>query len=174
MRLKPFLVLNLALSVSALSFLIWIIYGRDHHAETSGQYAILPALNACLNGTSAVLLSLALWAVKTKRIALHRGLMSSAFIVSTLFLACYILYHTLHGDSKFLGQGWVRPIYFFILISHILLSAFALPLVLLTFFLSLTGRIPWHKKVAPYTWAIWMYVSVTGVAVYLFLRAYRP
>jgi putative membrane protein len=92
---------------------------------------------------------------------------------STLFLVSYIAYHSMHGDTKFAGQGLVRPLYFFILISHITLSAVILPLVFLSLFFSLSGRFTRHKAIARYTLPIWLYVSVTGVLVFVFLEIYN-
>ena len=95
-----------------------------------------------------------------------------ALLASALFLVSYITYHAVHGDTRFMGHGAVRPIYFFILVSHILLSGVALPLVFLSLFFSLSGRFPRHKKIARYTFPVWLYVSVTGVLVFSLLRAY--
>jgi putative membrane protein len=89
---------------------------------------------------------------------------------SALFLVSYIVYHSVHGDTHFGGQGLIRPVYFFILVSHIALSAVALPLVFLSLFFSLSGRFPRHKKIARYTFPVWLYVSVTGVLVFALLR----
>ena len=91
---------------------------------------------------------------------------------SAVFLVSYLVYHSVHGDTKFQGLGAVRPIYFFILISHIVLSAVVLPLIFSSFFFSLSGRFPQHKKIARYTFPLWLYVSATGVIVFLMLRAY--
>jgi len=96
-----------------------------------------------------------------------------AFIFSTLFLVTYITNHALHGDMHFQGQGIIRAVYFPLLISHIGLSVVALPMILITFFLSLTGRFPAHRRLARFTFPIWLYVSVTGVVVYMMLAAYR-
>ena len=98
--------------------------------------------------------------------------MATAFVFSTLFLFSYILHHALHGDTHFGGQGAVRGIYLALLASHVFLSLVALPMVLTTFFFSLSGRFAAHKRLARYTFPIWLYVSVTGVVVYLMLRAY--
>jgi len=98
--------------------------------------------------------------------------MLAALAASSLFLVSYIVYHSVHGDSKFGGHGAVRPVYFFVLISHVVLSAVVLPLIFSSFFFSLSGRLSSHKKVSRYTLSIWLYVSVTGVLVYALLRAY--
>ena len=162
-----------ALSAAASLFLCWLVF---YHAPTDvagTQLAFLPALNALLNGLSACSLVVGLFAIRTGRIARHRSAMFTAFVFSTLFLVTYIVNHALHGDIRFLGQGSIRPFYFALLISHIILSVLALPLVLMTFFLSLTGRFPAHRRLARYTFPLWLYVSVTGVVVYYQLASYR-
>jgi len=99
--------------------------------------------------------------------------MTTAFVFSTLFLVTYTVNHALHGDMRFHGQGAIRPVYFILLISHIALSMVALPMILITFFLSLSGRFPAHRRLARFTFPIWLYVSITGVIVYAMLAAYR-
>ena len=163
----------LAVSALASAGLVWLVYFHAP-ADVSGTHlAFLPALNALLNGSSAVALCVGFAFVRQQRIAAHRTAMFTAFVFSTLFLVSYITNHALHGDMRFHGEGDVRPFYFTLLISHIGLSMIALPLILVTFFLSLTGRFPIHKKVARWTFPIWLYVSVTGVVVYAMLAVYR-
>jgi putative membrane protein len=99
--------------------------------------------------------------------------MLRALLASAAFLVSYVLYHSVHGDSKFAGHGGVRPVYFFILITHVGLSAVALPLILSSFFLSLSGRYAAHKRLSRYTLPIWLYVSVTGVLVFVFLTSFQ-
>lgn len=169
---KGFLAFNLALCAAAFAFLFYLIYFQVPAAGAGEGLSFLPAVNASLNGLSALFLLLGFRAIRRGRIPLHRGLMVSAFITSSLFLACYILHHAVHGDSRFLGQGWIRPVYFFILISHILGSMLALPLVLTSFFLAFRKRFALHRRVSRFTFPLWLYVSVTGVLVFLFLRVY--
>ena len=107
--------------------------------------------------------------IRARRIQQHRAAMIAAFAFSTIFLVCYIGNYALHGESHYPGHSLARLIYLVILVSHILLSMVALPLVLVTFFFSLSGRIPMHRKVARFTFPIWLYVSVTGVIVYAML-----
>jgi len=121
----------------------------------AGVVGWLPALNALLNGTSAVFLVLALRAIKSRRIAEHARHMLGALGASAVFLVSYIVYHSVHGDTKFAGHGAVRPLYFFILISHIALSAVVLPLIFSSFFFSLSGRFPQHRKISRYTLPVW-------------------
>lgn len=159
-------------STLALALLFYLIYGREASGEFAGSVAFLPALNAACNATTSVLIVLGLRAIFAKKPDLHRRLMLSAFATSTLFLIGYIVYHSVHGDTKFPGQGLIRPVYFSILISHILLSAVALPMVLGTFWLALSGDLARHKKLARWTYPIWLYVSVTGVVIFVVLKAY--
>lgn len=133
----------------------------------------LPAINATLNATSAVLLICGYVAIRRKRIAVHRGFMLAALVTSTLFLTCYVIYHANTGSKSFTGQGWVRPVYFAMLISHIILAAALLPLVLVTVIRALRERFDAHRRLARWTWPIWMYVSVTGVLIYVALYGLR-
>ncbi len=162
----------LGVSLAALALLVVVIYGHGRAATVPAWVSWLPALNALLNGTSAVFLVLAYLALRRRAMAEHARNMLGALGASSIFLVSYIVYHSVHGDTKFAGQGAVRPIYFFILISHIALSAVVLPLIFSSFFFSLSARFPAHKKVSRYTLPIWLYVSVTGVLVFAMLRAY--
>lgn len=164
-------ILILIVSALALALLVTVIYGHGRASHVPAWVSYLPALNAVLNGTSAALL-LSAYRVRFTDSAAHGRRMLSALGSSSLFLVSYLVYHSLHADTLFTGQGVVRPIYFFILISHIVLSALVLPLIFSSFFFALSGRIPLHKKVSKVTFPIWLYVSVTGVLVFLFLRAY--
>jgi putative membrane protein len=159
----------LVISAAASAFLFWLIYVHPA-AATSTQYAFLPALNAVLNGLAATALLIGYTFIRGKRIAAHRAAMMTAFGFSTLFLVSYIAHHALHGDVRYpLGAAFRGP-YLALLASHILLAVVALPLVLVTFFFSLTGRIPQHRKIARWTFPIWLYVSVTGVITFVMLR----
>jgi putative membrane protein len=104
--------------------------------------------------------------------ATHMRFMLTATTFSGLFLVSYIVYHFFHGDTKFLGQGWIRPVYFFILISHIGLSMVALPLIMATLWWALRKQFRFHRRIARWTFPIWLYVSVTGVIVYFVLKSY--
>lgn len=130
-----------------------------------------PALNAVLNGTSGVLIGSGLYFIRRRQVEVHKRLMIAAFITSTLFLISYLYYHLVlrAGVTHFQGQGISRPIYFAILISHTFLAAVVVPFILVTLYRGLKGSFARHKAIAPYTWAIWMYVSVTGVVIYLML-----
>ncbi|HYX19523.1 MAG TPA: DUF420 domain-containing protein [Thermoanaerobaculia bacterium] len=129
----------------------------------------LPTVNATLNAASAVLLVLAYRAIRRREIERHRALMLSAAVVSLLFLVCYLTYHAQVGSVRFLGQGPARVVYFTILISHTILAAVIVPLVLRTLWLGLKRRDDRHRRIARWTLPIWLYVSVTGVVVYWML-----
>jgi putative membrane protein len=159
----------LVISAAATAFLFWLIYVHPA-AASSTQYAFLPALNATLNGLSATALLIGYTFIRARRIKAHRAAMITAFIFSTLFLVSYIAHHALHGDVFYPPHAPYRSVYIPLLISHILLAIVALPLVLVTFFFSLSGRIPQHRKVARWTFPLWLYVSVTGVITYVMLR----
>ena len=128
------------------------------------QYAFFPALNATLNGTSAVLLLTGRILIARGRIAAHRACMIAAVIASALFLGCYLFFHFEVGNILFLGQGWARPVYFAILISHVTLAIVIVPLAIITL----------NRAIARWTWPLWMYVSVTGVIVYFLLYRWFP
>jgi uncharacterized membrane protein YozB (DUF420 family) len=129
-----------------------------------------PTLDAVLNGSSAVLIGTGLYFIKRGRREAHKRAMLAAFATSTLFLICYLYYHlVLHGLTRFQGQGASRTFYFALLLSHTILAAVVVPFILITLARALKGRFAKHKAIAPYTFAIWMYVSVTGVIIYLML-----
>lgn len=131
--------------------------------------AELPFYNAILNSTTVVLLILGLTAILKGKKELHKKLMLSAFVTSTLFLIGYLIHKIFHGPTAFQGQGGIRWFYFTLLISHTLLAIVNLPIILRTFYLSLSGRLEEHKRWARWAFPIWMYVSITGVLVYLML-----
>lgn len=129
----------------------------------------LPTLNAILNFTAAVLLSFGWYFIRVRRTQAHKRCMIAALFVSAAFLTSYLIYHYNAGSVPFAGQGWLRPVYFFILITHIVLAIVILPMVLRTAYLGLSARYDKHVPLARWTLPLWMYVSVTGVIVYLML-----
>lgn len=133
---------------------------------------IFAHINAVINSIVSILLISGLVAIKSRRLELHKRIMMSAIIFSVLFLLSYICHHLLAGDTKFGGEGLVRPVYFFILITHIILAAVILPFILFTSYRALIAEWPAHRKLARITWPIWFYVSVTGVIVYLMISPY--
>jgi len=132
----------------------------------------LPAVNATLNGISGILLAIGYILIRARRIELHRKVMISAFITSSLFLVCYVVYHAQVGSVRFTRQGFVRPLYYTILITHVTLAVSVVPLAIITLTRGLKGRFVQHKRIARWTFPIWLYVSVTGVLVYVLL--YQP
>jgi len=132
----------------------------------------LPAVNATLNGISGVLLVIGYVLIRARKIELHRKFMIGAFAASSLFLVCYVVYHAQVGSVRFTRQGFVRPLYFTILITHVTLAAAVLPLAIVTLSRGLAARYQVHRRIARWTFPIWLYVSVTGVLVYVLL--YQP
>ena len=132
----------------------------------------LPAVNATLNGIAGVLLLIGFLLIRSRNIELHRRFMLAAFAASALFLVSYLVYHAQVGSVRFTRQGVVRPVYFTILITHVVLAAAVLPLAIVTLSRGLNGRFQGHRKIARWTLPIWLYVSVTGVLVYVLL--YQP
>ncbi len=132
----------------------------------------LPLVHAVLNGMTFIFLILAVFAIKSKKILIHRTFMLIALLLSSIFLISYIIYHTTHPSAKFLGEGLIRSVYFFILISHIILSIPVIPLALLSIYRGWTNNIEKHKKITKFSFPIWLYVSFTGVLVYLFMQPY--
>lgn len=136
--------------------------------------SILPTVDATLNTTSAVLLSLGYFFIRRKNIQAHKACMIGATATSTLFLACYLTYHFFHGTTRFAGTGGVRTLYLSILGTHTILAAAIVPLVIVTLYRALTKRFDRHKRIARWTLPIWLYVSVTGVVVYWMLYHFHP
>ena len=133
------------------------------------------ALNASLNGLSGILLASGYTAIRSGKVAVHKTFMISAFVVSSVFLASYLLYHYRVGHVAFQGQGWIRPVYFVLLTSHTLLAIAIVPLVLITLRRALLERFDKHRIIARWTLPLWFYVCVTGVIVYLMVyQIYAP
>ncbi len=169
---RPAIGTIIVVSGLAVSFLLWLLY--IHHASTdfAGRWMFLPVLNALLNGLCAITLCVGLYFIKHRNREAHSRSMLLAFAFSSAFLVSYIVNHALHGDTFFPGHGAVRTLYLTILGSHVILSIVALPMVLTTFFFSLTGRFAMHRQIARWTFPIWLYVSITGVVVFVFLKVY--
>ncbi len=177
--LKPrsFAILNVVLSTVALAILAYVLVLRPRDASVSStgwDLRFLPAVNASLNATASALIITAVWAIRTGQKELHRRLMLSALGCSVLFLVGYLAYHFVHGDTRYAGDGALKTVYLTILASHVILSIFIVPLVLTTLYLASTGRFPTHRRVARVTFPIWLYVSVTGVVIFLMLRGSAP
>ena len=134
----------------------------------------LPHLNALLNATSAVLLIVGYASIRSGRVNWHRNCQLSALVTSALFLASYLTYHYFHGTTRFAGQGIVRPIYFTILTTHTILAVVIVPLIMVTLYRAVRGDFERHRRIARVTLPLWLYVSVTGVVVYLMLYQIYP
>jgi putative membrane protein len=160
--------------IGVLSLVVVGLVGVLLLGHTPGQggradVAALPTLNAVLNGASAVLLVVGWLSIRRRRIAVHRACMLGAFCVSVLFLVSYVIYHALAGSRPFTGAGWLRWIYFPVLVSHIVLAAAMVPFVLTTLYRALSADFTPHARLARLTLPVWLYVSVTGVVVYLMI-----
>ena len=166
----------LGLSAAVVAFLFWFIYGRGTSAYdgVAPHWAVnLPAVNASLNALSATLLVAGLLFIKRGLKRQHAALMIAATVSSVAFLVTYLIYHYFAKHTAFAGEGWMRPVYFFILISHIVLSVVVVPLIGSTLFFAASRKFLSHKKVAKWTYPVWLYVSVTGILVYAILNAYN-
>jgi putative membrane protein len=161
----------IGVSTVIAGFLVWLVYFKGAVAAPEWA-AMLPISNALCNGLSALCLVFGYVNIRRRNRTVHMRFMLSATFFSTLFLIGYITYHFFHGDSRFPGHGWIRPVYFTILISHIGLSVLALPLILGTLWFALNSRFTLHRRIARWAFPVWLYISVTGVLVFAILRAY--
>ena len=134
--------------------------------------SFLPPIYASINGLTAIFLIIALWAIKNKKIVLHQGLMKISIGLSLVFLVMYVAYHMTSESTPYGGEGFMRYIYFFILITHIILSIGVIPMVLITYVMAISKQFANHKKIARYTFPIWLYIAITGVIVYLMISPY--
>lgn len=134
--------------------------------------SFLPPIYASINGLTAIFLIIALWAIKNKKIVLHQGLMKISIGLSLVFLVMYVAYHMTSDSTPYGGEGFMRYIYFFILITHIILSIGVIPMVLITYVRAISKQFANHKKIARYTFPIWLYIAITGVIVYLMISPY--
>jgi putative membrane protein len=176
LRTPPSIIATIiGISAVASLFLAWLVYYHPPVDVAGTRLAFLPALDAVLNALCAIFLVIGFRYIRRREIIKHRNSMFGAFIVSTVFLVAYVVNHVLHGDMLFpRAYPTARFIYLWLLLTpHILLAIVCLPMILITFFLSLTGRFPAHRKLARWTYPIWLYVSVSGVIVYAMLAAYR-
>lgn len=169
------LVFNIVTIVSIVVFVAVVILNRKilPRPEIMPSWVMyLPKLNAFINGTCTVLLLLSLYFIKQKNIAAHKAINLTAFGLSSLFLVSYILYHWMANETSFPAENSMRGIYLTILFTHIVLAAFVLPLILLSFYYGLQMNIAKHKKIVRFTYPIWLYVTVTGVIVYTMISPY--
>jgi putative membrane protein len=151
-----------------------LLWGRPGEVAHGSRGSFLPALNAVLNGTAAGILSVGYLLIRRKKIVAHQRCMVTAFGVSCLFLISYLIHHLQVGSVPFVGRGWIRPVYYTLLSSHIVLAALIVPMALLTLYRALSGQFARHVRLARWTLPLWLYVSVTGVIVYLMLYQLSP
>lgn len=164
---------TIIIALSVIVFLAVVALGKIQlDVHPAFKVHIFAQINAIINSTVAVCLVLGLVAVKQKQYENHKKIMSTAMVLSALFLVSYICHHLLAGDTKFGGEGAIRYFYYFILITHIILAAIILPFILFTTYRALIGEYPKHKKLAKITWPIWFYVAVTGPIIYLLISPY--
>jgi putative membrane protein len=166
---RRFMLFNAVVSTLALAFLAWLLLLRNG-VSGGADLSFMPAVNACFNALSACLLVSGVIAIKNGKIAIHKRLMVSAFASSSLFLIGYVVYHYVHGDTKYQGTGAMRALYFAVLISHVLLSMAVVPMALASFYYAFRERFITHARVARILFPIWLYVSVTGVVIFFMLR----
>lgn len=171
---KIFVPLIGVLSIVVPLVVAFLIYGNKPQADIFGDVSFLPLLNAIINSTVTVLLVLGLVFIKQRKMNLHKTTMMSAFVLSCLFLVSYIIYHYGAESIPYNGSGLSKIIYFVILISHILLSVVIVPLALFSIYRGITNQFSKHKKLTRWTLPIWLYVSVTGVIVYLMAHEFNP
>jgi putative membrane protein len=169
------IVFRIVFAVSIVVFLLVLVLNR-RLIPAPANFPLfiyqLPKLHAFLNGTCSILLICSFIAIKNKKRDLHKKLNITAFLLSSLFLISYVTYHYLAGDTSFPAINPLRPVYLFILTSHIFLAAAVLPLILLSFYRGLQGQIEKHKKLVHWSFPIWLYVTITGVVVYLMISPY--
>lgn len=168
---SPFWIVNAIVSTVALAVLTYLLLLRGGSQGGGQSLAFMPAVNAAFNGLSAILLVLAVRAIRKKRVRQHQMLVISAFASSSLFLAGYLAYHYVHGDTHYPGAGAARVFYLVLLASHVILSIPVVPLCLAAFYYALTRRFDTHKRITRFLYPIWLYVSITGVVVFLLLRS---
>jgi len=164
---------NYRILIITLSVLIPLVVAALFRVKIDMKLPVfLPPVYAGINALTSLVLLSSLWAIKNKKVRLHELLMKVALGLSTLFLVLYVLYHMTSASTPYGGEGIMRPVYYFILISHILLSLAVVPFVLITFLRGITGDFEKHKKIARYAFPLWLYVAVTGVLVYLMISPY--
>lgn len=156
-----------------LSILIPVVIGALFRVEIHGyDFSFLPPIYATINGVTALLLVAAVMAIRSKRVVLHRRLMKTCIVLSSCFLVMYMLYHMTSASTPYGGEGWIRSVYYFILVTHILLSIAVVPMVLFTLSRALSGDFERHRALAKFTFPVWLYVAVTGVIVYLMISPF--
>ncbi len=162
---------RLAIGVSIVVFMV-VGMMRRIKIQTDIDFSFLPAVNAAINSTTAILLLLGVWMVKQKKVSAHRKIMTTAIVLSALFLVSYVLYHFTTPETKYGGEGLSRTIYLILLATHIVLAGAILPFILFTYIRALTGQYERHKRLARWVFPFWLYVAITGPVIYFMLRPY--
>ena len=159
--------------IIALSIIIPVAVAALFGIKIDAELPIfLPPIYASINALTAVVLLVAVWAIKNKKRSLHENLMKTAIGLSIIFLVMYVAYHMTSDSTKFGGEGTIKYVYYFVLLTHILLSIIIIPFVLITFVRAITNNIEKHKKIAKITFPLWLYVAISGVVVYLMISPY--
>jgi len=156
----------------AIPIAVAILLGIRQKVDLGSWTTYLPHVNGIINSITSVLLLVGFYFIRQKNIVAHKRTMLAAFTFGSLFLVSYVLYHLTNESTPFGGQGWVRPVYYFLLVSHIVLSVVVVWFVLRAVYFALSGQISRHKQTVKYAFPIWLYVSVTGVIVYLLIKPY--
>ena len=170
-RDRRFFLANGAVCAVVYGLVMWLMRSGDPSRAEGLDLRFLSAVNAALNGSAAVAIVGGVLAIRAKRVQLHRAFMLSAFASSSLFLFSYVAYHYLYGDSKYPGTGGLRTVYLLLLLTHVLLSLFVIPLALTALYFAFGKRFERHKRVVRFAVPIWLYVSVTGVLIFFMLSA---
>lgn len=149
-----------------------VLLGIRQKVDLGNWTTYLPHINGFINSITAVLLLMGLYFIRQKNVIAHKRSMLAAFTLGSFFLVSYVLYHLTNESTAFGGEGWVRPVYYFLLVSHIVLSVVVVWFVLRAVYFALSGQIVKHRQTVKYAFPIWLYVSITGVIVYLMIRPY--
>ncbi|MGF7218996.1 putative membrane protein [Spirosoma lacussanchae] len=156
----------------AIPVAVAVLLGIRQKVDLGSWTTYLPHINAVINSATSLLLIMGLYFIRQKNIAAHRRTMLTAFTLGSLFLVSYVLYHLTNESTPFGGQGWIRPVYYFLLVSHIVLSVVVVWFVLRAVYFAVTNQINKHKQTVKWAYPIWLYVSTTGVIVYLLIKPY--
>lgn len=170
---------NIKIIIVILSIVVALLvgllnWGLDTRPNILSSQTLLyfPKFHALLNSTVAILLVLGLYFIKNKQIEKHQKSMFGAFLLSAVFLVSYVIYHTLAEPTLYGGEGTIRFIYFFLLITHIILAALIMPIILMTFYYAATNKLEKHRRLAKITWPLWFYVALTGVVIYFMIAPF--
>jgi putative membrane protein len=162
----------LLVSVLILSVVTLLFFINPSEVDLGIDLKIFPKFHAFLNSLTAICLVVALYFIKNKNIAAHKFSMITAFVLSSVFLVSYVFYHSISSPTVYGGEGAMKAVYYFILLTHIVLAAVVLPFILFTFYRALNAQFEQHKKIARWTFPVWLYVAITGVLVYFLISPY--